>query len=63
MANDRSKDWKRAEAAFAKTQNIPKSPPSHVPTDSMADTNTAQLKAARLARDAAESRKAPQRTK
>ncbi|MER2267446.1 hypothetical protein [Methylobacterium oxalidis] len=54
MANDYSKERKQAEAEFAKTQDRAKPEASKEPVVSAADENTARLKAARLARDAAD---------
>jgi hypothetical protein len=52
MIGDRSKVWKRADAEFAKTQP-PASPKiAQEGAASFLDEKSAQLKAARLARDA-----------
>ncbi|MBP1180953.1 hypothetical protein [Methylobacterium sp. PvR107] len=53
MANNHSKERIQAEAAFAKTQDLPGTKASDRPPISAADQNTARLKAARLERDAA----------
>lgn len=54
MNGDRSKEWKRADAEFAKTQTP--ALPKIVQTRgaSSLDEKSARLKAARLARDAAD---------
>ncbi|GEP07028.1 hypothetical protein [Methylobacterium oxalidis] len=54
MADDYSKERKQAEAEFAKTQDRATLGASKEPAVSAADENTARLKAARLARDAAD---------
>ncbi|WP_132254411.1 hypothetical protein [Methylobacterium segetis] len=54
MANDHSKERKQAEAEFAKTQDRAKPEALKEQIVSAADENTARLKAARLARDAAD---------
>ncbi len=54
MSGDRSKEWKRADAEFAKTQ-APALPKIMQEGDaSFLDERSARLKAARLARDAAD---------
>ncbi|WP_336492506.1 hypothetical protein, partial [Methylobacterium nigriterrae] len=53
MADDHSKEREQAEAEFAKTQDRSNPKSSDEPALSAADANTARLKAARLARDAA----------
>lgn len=54
MSEDRSKEWKRADAEFAKTQThaLPKIVQEGAPR--FLDEKSARLKAARLARDAAD---------
>ena len=47
------KEWKQAEAAFAKEQTQPTRVPVAQLTKSLADENMVRQKAARLARDAA----------
>lgn len=54
MANDYSKERKQAEAEFAKTQDRARLGVLKEAIVSAADENTARLKAARLARDAAD---------
>ena len=53
MSAQKSKEWKQAEAAFAKQQAQPISPRGTNPTVSLAEENIARQKAERLARDAA----------
>ena len=52
MSENQSKEWKQAEAAFAKRQNGPIAMPAHEPPVNVAETNLARQRAARLARDA-----------
>lgn len=54
MAEEHSKEWKKADAEFAKTQSSKKPSALAQPVVTAVDKNTAQLKAARLARDAAQ---------
>jgi hypothetical protein len=54
VSDHQSKEWKQAEAAFAKQQSQPIPMPDDVPPESSADEKMAKQKAARLARDAAE---------
>ena len=61
MADDHSKEWKRADAEFAKTQNSSKPVAPDELIASTANMNTAHLKAARLARDAAVDKEERQR--
>ena len=56
MADEHSKEWKRADAEFAKTQNPPRPEAASGTAISPLDEKSARLKAARLARDAAEGR-------
>lgn len=57
MIGNRSKVWKRADAEFAKTQT-PASPKIvQVGPASILDEKSARLKAARLARDAADNKR------
>jgi len=52
MADDHSKEWKRADAEFAKTQAPVKPESAKAAVVSPLDEKNARLKAARLARDA-----------
>ncbi|RYF05854.1 MAG: hypothetical protein EOO77_27845 [Oxalobacteraceae bacterium] len=52
MSENQSKEWKRAEAAFARRQSQPISMPAEEEPVNVAETNLARQKAARLARDA-----------
>ncbi|WP_246691567.1 hypothetical protein [Methylobacterium sp. WL12] len=52
LSEHQSKEWKQAEAAFAKEQSLPISMPAEEPQANVAETNLARQKAARLARDA-----------
>ena len=54
MSGDRSKEWKRADAEFAKTQNPALPKIVQAGAVSNLDEKSARLKAARLARDAAD---------
>lgn len=52
MIGDRSKEWKRADAEFAKTQTPALPKIAQQGAASFLDEKSARLKAARLARDA-----------
>ncbi|TXM66248.1 hypothetical protein [Methylobacterium sp. WL120] len=52
MSEHQSKEWKQAEAAFAKRQSAPIPMPGEEPPTNVAETNLVRQKAARLARDA-----------
>ena len=52
MADDHSKEWKRADAEFAKAQNPLRPEAAKGTVVSPLDEKNARLKAARLARDA-----------
>ena len=52
MSEHQSKEWKQAEAAFAKRQSTPIPMPADEPPANVAEANLARQKAARLARDA-----------
>ncbi|GEP11512.1 hypothetical protein MMMDOFMJ_3096 [Methylobacterium gnaphalii] len=54
MNENRSKEWKRADAEFAKTQAPALQEISQEAAPSFLDEKSARLKAARLARDAAD---------
>lgn len=54
MNGDRSKEWKRADAEFAKTQTTALPKTVQIGDASSLDEKSARLKAARLARDAAD---------
>ena len=57
MIGDRSKEWQRADAAFAKTQTPALPKIVQVGAASFLDEKSARLKAARLARDAADNKR------
>ena len=54
MSHQQSKEWKQAEAAFAKEQSHPLRMPDDEPIEKAADVKMARQKAARLARDASQ---------
>ena len=54
MSEQQSKEWKQAEAAFAKEQSLPIRMPDDELIVSLAEVNMARQKAARLARDASQ---------
>lgn len=54
MVDDHSREWKRAAAEFARTQKPSKPAVPNEPIASRTDVKTACLRAARLARDAAD---------
>ena len=56
MDGDRSKEWKRADAEFARTQTPPKPKIAQEGASSFFDEKNARLKAARLARNAADNK-------
>ena len=54
VSEHQSKEWKQAEAAFTKRQDQPIPMPADEPTISVAESNLTRQKAARMARDAAQ---------
>ena len=52
VSEHQSKEWKQAEAAFAKRQSTPIPMPADEPPANVAETNLARQRAAHLARDA-----------
>jgi hypothetical protein len=56
VSEHQSKEWKQAEALFAKRQGQPIPMPADEPPANEAETNLARQRAARLARDAEQSK-------